>query len=379
MKDPDRLLAEVERLAELGDQAQSSESFSYVPANASELTRVELAQIAHHFRERFPFRSLRPRLAYESSLPKSKAILGEATLARMNLAEDPTQGGMVKARLTPTRTQAFYELHSEWVFTFITQEGVGLSRMRFPSVWDLELADSPPVEFDELSDDAPEPGGIVEILDDEPGRYQFENEWNRFDSNDYQRGIDLAFAAWADTNNPMSIPTKPRLDWYYEQDRLEFGESGRNGFARDVDHVAGFAPHRLAEKRSIQMDRPFGSYDFPPPASPDRNWVLKSLQLVSLLKHGRPQVYVSKQLPDMTSLGAEVRDLDRFEQMALRELYKGQDVHIEGRENQVRMLGSLRAIRQCLDCHSVDRGELLGAFTYVFVRGASRQPVNKDH
>jgi hypothetical protein len=28
------------------------------------------------------------------------------------------------------------------------------------------------------------------------------------------------------------------------------------------------------------------------------------------------------------------------------------------------MLGSLRAAKQCLDCHNVQRGELLGAFSY---------------
>jgi hypothetical protein len=37
-------------------------------------------------------------------------------------------------------------------------------------------------------------------------------------------------------------------------------------------------------------------------------------------------------------------------------------VHSEGAEYQ--MLGSLRAAKQCLDCHNVQRGELLGAFSY---------------
>ena len=30
-----------------------------------------------------------------------------------------------------------------------------------------------------------------------------------------------------------------------------------------------------------------------------------------------------------------------------------------------RMLGSLRAAKQCLDCHTASRGDLLGAFSYA--------------
>jgi len=29
------------------------------------------------------------------------------------------------------------------------------------------------------------------------------------------------------------------------------------------------------------------------------------------------------------------------------------------------MLGSLRAAKQCLECHTAKRGDLLGAFSYV--------------
>lgn len=362
MKDPDRLFAEVERLAELGSQAQSADAFYFVPKDASTLSRIELAQIAHHYREHYPLVSLRSHLAYESTGPKSKAILRDATLQRLVLAEDPTQGGLVKARLTPMRTRALRKLHSKRVFAFVTQEGVGNSRMGFPSVWDLKLSDSSIVDLNYVVDEAPEAGAKVEILDNEPARYQFEKDRKLFDRDHYQKGIDLAFAARTDKHNPIGIPTRPRLARYYEQDRLEFGESGRNGFARDIDHVADFAPHRLVNKRRIRMDQPFGSYDRSSSAAPDRNWELKSLQLVSLLKHKRAQVYVSKQLPNMASSDSELRDLDSFEESSLKKLYSGEDLCIEGRENQVRMLGSLRAIRQCLDCHTVRRGDLLGAF-----------------
>ncbi len=35
--------------------------------------------------------------------------------------------------------------------------------------------------------------------------------------------------------------------------------------------------------------------------------------------------------------------------------------------DQIRMVGSLRASQNCLDCHSVRRGELLGALTYELI------------
>ncbi len=41
---------------------------------------------------------------------------------------------------------------------------------------------------------------------------------------------------------------------------------------------------------------------------------------------------------------------------------------METAANTVQMLGALRAARQCTKCHQVERGELLGAFSYNLVR-----------
>lgn len=40
---------------------------------------------------------------------------------------------------------------------------------------------------------------------------------------------------------------------------------------------------------------------------------------------------------------------------------------IEESPDRLRMLGSLRTTKQCIECHSVRRGELLGALTYELV------------
>jgi hypothetical protein len=59
--------------------------------------------------------------------------------------------------------------------------------------------------------------------------------------------------------------------------------------------------------------------------------------------------------------------MDSFEKRSLNRMRAGEDVIIEPGGHRIRMLGSLRATKQCLECHSVDRGELLGAFSYELV------------
>jgi hypothetical protein len=45
-------------------------------------------------------------------------------------------------------------------------------------------------------------------------------------------------------------------------------------------------------------------------------------------------------------------------------LQSDEDVVIDESVDHIRMVGSLRAAKSCLACHSVHRGDLLGAFTY---------------
>ena len=46
----------------------------------------------------------------------------------------------------------------------------------------------------------------------------------------------------------------------------------------------------------------------------------------------------------------------------------GDDLALEVHTHRIRMLGALRASKQCVQCHQVPRGELLGAFSYELVR-----------
>jgi hypothetical protein len=92
------------------------------------------------------------------------------------------------------------------------------------------------------------------------------------------------------------------------------------------------------------------------------------LELVSLLKHRNPVAYISKHLPQMDELrDAPTRALEAFERQSLEQLKSEEDVVIDETADRIRMVGSLRAAKNCLDCHSVQRGELLGALTYELV------------
>jgi hypothetical protein len=89
-------------------------------------------------------------------------------------------------------------------------------------------------------------------------------------------------------------------------------------------------------------------------------------------------VYVLDHLPRMDQLAGDdvpTRLLDEFETSALARLRTAEDVVIDDSAAPVRMLGSLRAAKLCRDCHSVQRGELLGAFTYFLHPDGAAKPL----
>ena len=73
------------------------------------------------------------------------------------------------------------------------------------------------------------------------------------------------------------------------------------GYIKDRRHVAGFETHRFS-----QVPAPAGA------------WKVRTLELVSLLLHDEPAVYVSDHLPRMEHRsGIPTRPLDRFERFGL--------------------------------------------------------------
>ncbi len=129
---------------------------------------------------------------------------------------------------------------------------------------------------------------------------------------------------------------------------LDFVNPRGFGYVKDRRRVAGFQPHGFTK-----MPGPAGA------------WEVARLELVGLLMHDTPVVYVSAKLPRMDDLkGAPTRPLDRFEAAALAALRGGADLHLGDGPDAGRFVGAVRSTSQCAECHEADRGALLGAFAY---------------
>ncbi len=145
----------------------------------------------------------------------------------------------------------------------------------------------------------------------------------------------------------------------------------KNGYVKNRDYVVDFQGHHLTrvpaytleQRRTGDKKNDIDNWVI------YQNWNIYQLQLVSLLKHQQPVVYSTSVLPNLEDLkDVKTRPLDSFEKRALEKLYREEDVVINSGTNHIQMMGSLRASKDCLRCHSVKRGALLGAFSYRLFR-----------
>jgi hypothetical protein len=304
---------------------------------------------ADDLRKRYPFESLSRRLEYEvrrtggDSSPPTAPELTEGAEKRLKTVE----GAYGRTgRWGDLRTESLKLLHSNEVEQFITREGFGLERMPSPRPSFLDLPPAPPIPITASGARVvpPEPGPQVALAKREGARVVGSD------------GTDL------------SMPTFPQLDVFHLRGQVNFIASSSLGYIKDRDRVAGFQPHQFRSMPEVGDWRARGE------KPPKEQWAVARLELVSLLKHERPAVYVSTELPRMEQLKkAKTRSLDEFEAEALKRLYKGEDVVADAAVNQIRLVGSLRAAKQCQECHSVSRGALLGAFTYDLQRVPPRK------
>jgi hypothetical protein len=277
-------------------------------------------------RDKFPLASL------EERLPHEKHSHAEAQKPGPSRERENHDDGIqvlewkiekAKRYFIGGRTKSLERLHASYVGIFVESPGFGASRMLgIPRIEELEVHDRGPIRQSRKTgenDDDPTPSrepfspGVAAAMEI-GGKEQAEL-------------LDAHTDAVADFVNPDGF-----------------------GYFRDLRHVAGFDAHRF-QKYPLQLEK----------------LKMERLELVSILKHDPPAVYVSENLPRMDELGnAGTRPLDEFEKTALDALYAGQDIKFMQTVHQLRMLGSLRATRQCVKCHEVKRGELLGAFSYRF-------------
>jgi hypothetical protein len=294
----------------------------------------------------YPFESMSARLAYETRIP------GRVADAKPRFAPPPAESP-AWPRLTQVeqslpfrpysrREQALERVHASVMQQFMDAPGFGVGRMSY---------------LDESS--------LASRLKDPPP----------------------AFAAAPDTVSPRA-PTGPldRLGPFLGQGDDEkslpsqlwglhlygvgdFASPAGTGLFVDRQHVAGFEPHGFA--------REFREYMYIHPG--DRGLSLEQLELVSLLKHETPRVYISDgRFPRMDRLSqAETRSPNGFEAASIELLDKGEDLVWSEQSGRLAVLGAIRAAKTCVECHYVERGTLLGAFSYQFSIESHAPPLQR--
>ena len=199
----------------------------------------------------------------------------------------------------------FAKLHAERVKSFSMMPGVGQMRMR-----------SHIAKADRLPERIPQPGGD-------------------------QSDIDPTGDAW---------PEAKTRDFFglHISSVGSFVNVKGFGYLKSRREVAGFVPH---------------AFQYLPESKPP--YKLERLELVGLVRNPDPAVYVSESLPRMNELERlPTRPADGFEASALKKLAAGDDLVATAVGSKVRLLGAIRNMAACVECHGGRRGDLLGAFSY---------------
>jgi hypothetical protein len=147
-----------------------------------------------------------------------------------------------------------------------------------------------------------------------------------------------------------------------------------------------------------KSDNKAGDTDKTKPAA-NELWQIETLNLVGLLDAKKPVVYDSFKVrnewikmhveginkdgvtvktndtpaakSDKNGLPAGARLPNMFEEAAIQKLLQGQSLFVYGQEDTIRMMGALHAGNQCIRCHDVKEGDVLGALSYT-LRKAKR-------
>jgi hypothetical protein len=291
------------------------------------------------YRKLYPFESLADRLNYEADRAKE----AKDTIAVPRMTGDTArrlenfEKTLGQSPRWDMRRKTLEILHSNQAEEFVKRDGFGLSRMPTPSLISLELPPAPTIPF------------------------AVPKESTNLDT---ESKVVLPLTAKEFTADKR-LPSLDALGTWHVNGEWNFLNPNGFGFMKDREHVSGFQSHQFRglPKLAALMPNPQGA------AEQKEQWLVTRLELVSLLKQKEPMVYVAKELPRMEELKkAKTRALSDFEAGALASLRDGEDVITDATTNHIRMVGALRATKQCLECHEVRRGDLLGAFSYDIVR-----------
>lgn len=318
-------------------------------------------------RSQYPAVDLKPRLADEQPLPdmpgstsdgskvvdavravpkydaRSLADLDEAFRVYLDISTFRTELQRKDRRLV---FQALAQVHEGFVADFIAQPGVG--RTRLPGVKLLRQS-SFVDEVDGVRLDV-----LSELIDQPDSRDSTSLSAADLDIPD-QPPIAGSRHAETVSGSVPSMPDRHELQGLHHHNITNFVPLYSLGGVDNQLIARGFEAHafHLPPMQSDGVHRPEG-------------WRLSRLELISLLKHRPPAVYVSDHLPAMEELRkAPTRKVTPFESDSINRLVNGEDLVAEfSRTGELTMVGSIRAIADCRECHRVPVGGLLGAFSY---------------
>ena len=340
------------------------------------LYEEELESAVEILRARYPLVSMRDRAERVTKFedPISKNLSRDSQKSASKTQERLNNLGLLNTHRPAigwgnARTESLRQLHSDSVGEFIRKPGAGLGRFPVASPYKLPLIESQFAGFDHApvkSSIAKEPLGIKVTYASQPGtKSRFEHSRNIAKG----ESTSLDTSAWA----------------LHESVNRGFANANSTGFFKNIDEVAGFEPHQVRLRAKWSPVLAEGSLESgkDKPAfrvNPNQKitWRTNKVQLVSLLMHRRPKVYVTDEIPNMENLRSEdapVRDLDKFEVEALDKLFAGEEIVLHASDNRIRMLGSIKCDTSCIDCHSASKkGDVLGAFSYEILRSPTKGP-----
>lgn len=270
-----------------------------------------------HLQEEFAYISLEGRLPSPAK-PHSAEAMPSTTGDRLNQLEDRYEKEN-SSWSGQRRTDILRALHENTVEVFVDQPGFGVTRMGGMTRWLLTGAHQ--------RQPIPQPG----IPSPSP---------------------------WVSTPDQSQKAATNGLRSLHEASVLDFANPANFGFIKDRQHIAGFREHQFTEI-----------------PAPQERLALVRLDLVGLVLHKEPVAYISENLPRMDELRtAPTRSLDDFENAGLSALRGGEDLFVSEHGTECRMIGAIRALRQCLACHDRERGELLGAFSYTLTSARKELP-----
>lgn len=264
-------------------------------------------------RKLYPIESIDHRLAYEPQQPATSGSAKLSPIVATRLTEDEQVFDPRGWRVTHLRM-----IHDREYEHFVRAAGFGIMRMGRPR---KETVVMPPLRDIDFAD----------ATSSEPATV-----WNHWRGN-------------------IRIERDDPVEQTHHASRYDFLDAeGYGDILQRREQVVGFVPHAFHQHPLQRSEkRP--------------KWSIDRLELVSLLRFSAPRVYVLDHLPRMDQLSSDTtptRPLNKFENSALKRLRTVQDLVVAEHGRQIEMLGSLRASATCLECHNVQRGELLGAFSY---------------